>query len=80
MWPLLLPVLHQSPVVYEGSGENSWGDGDTGIDLDTHSAAGDNAGDFPRTRGPPSVEVGAGESVRRSVVVASAWAREPDIT
>jgi len=39
------PVLHQTLALYEGSGEDSWGDGDTGIDLDVHSAAGDNVRD-----------------------------------
>jgi len=34
---------------YEG-GENSCGNGDTGIDLDIHSAAGANVGDFLRVR------------------------------
>jgi len=47
------PVLHQIPVFYEGSGENSWGDGDIGIDLDMHLAAEDNIGDFLRVRGFP---------------------------
>ena len=46
------PVLHQIPVLYKGS-ENSWGDGDTGIDLDMHPAVGDNFGDFFRVRGFP---------------------------
>ena len=46
------PVLHQIPVLYKGS-ENSWGDGDTGIDLDMHPAVGDNFGDFLRVRGFP---------------------------
>jgi len=47
------PVLHQIPVLYEGGGEDSWGDGDTGIDLDMHSTAGDNVRDFFRVRGFP---------------------------
>ena len=42
---LVDPVLHQISVLYEG--------GDTGIDLDMHSAAGDNVGDFLRVRGSP---------------------------
>ena len=52
------PVLHQIPVLYKGS-ENSWGDGDTGIDLDMHPAIGDNFGDFLRVRGFP---LGGGRS------------------
>jgi len=47
------PVLHQSPVLYVGGGENSWGDGDTGINPDMHSAAGDNVGDFLGVRDFP---------------------------
>ena len=54
------PVLHQIPVFYEGSGENSRGDGDTGIDLDVHSAAEDNIGDFLRVRGFPFGGGGSG--------------------
>jgi len=35
--PCADPVLHQNPVFYEGSGENSCGNWDTGIGLDVRS-------------------------------------------
>ena len=44
--PLPIPPLTKARF-YEG-GENSFGNGDTGIDLDIHSAAGANVGDFLR--------------------------------
>jgi len=36
-----------------GGGENSWGDGDAGINPDMYSAAGDNVGDFLGVRDFP---------------------------
>lgn len=50
---LVDPILHQSLIFYEDSGENFWSDGDTDIDLDMHSAAGDNIINFFRVRGFP---------------------------
>ena len=65
------PVLHQIPVLYKGS-ENSWGDADTGIDLDMHPAVGDNFSEYVVS---PSVEVGA--SVKSRVRQKDCCCRHP---
>jgi len=50
--PLPISSFYQIPVLYESS-KNTWGDGDTSIDLDMHPAAGVNVGHFLRVRGFP---------------------------